>query len=57
MTAPTRDYTIDYSEFAVADIARAKAFYGDAFGWSFTDYGPSYCEFDDGLAQRRVPHP
>ena len=39
---------IDYVEFNVADIAAAKAFYGEAFGWRFTDYGPSYCEFDDG---------
>ena len=39
---------IDYIEFNVADIASAKAFYGDAFGWTFTDYGPQYCEFQDG---------
>jgi predicted enzyme related to lactoylglutathione lyase len=42
------DRQIDYVEFGVADIARAKAFYGAAFGWRFTDYGPEYCEFDDG---------
>ncbi len=34
------DRQIDNIEFAVADIARSKAFYGTAFGWSFTDYGP-----------------
>lgn len=39
---------IDYIEFNVADIAASKAFYGAAFGWSFTDYGPEYCEFGDG---------
>lgn len=39
---------IDYVEFAVVDIGRSKAFYGEAFGWTFTDYGPSYCEFNDG---------
>jgi predicted enzyme related to lactoylglutathione lyase len=39
---------IDYFEFNVADIPRSKAFYGAAFGWSFTDYGPDYCEFNDG---------
>lgn len=43
-----RDRCIDYVEFGVTDIAAAKAFYGDAFGWSFTDYGPQYCEFSDG---------
>lgn len=46
--APHRDRGIDYIEFAVADIARTKAFYGAAFGWTFTDYGPDYCEFSDG---------
>ena len=42
------DRTINYIEFNVADIARSKSFYGDAFGWTFTDYGPDYCEFSDG---------
>ena len=46
--ASRRDRTIDYIEFNVADIARSKAFYGAAFGWTFTDYGPDYCEFSDG---------
>lgn len=39
---------IDNIEFNVADIARSKQFYGQVFGWSFTDYGPAYTEFDDG---------
>lgn len=43
-----KDRQIDNIEFAVADIARSRAFYGAAFGWSFTDYGPVYCEFTDG---------
>ncbi len=43
-----RDRSINYIEFTVADIARSKAFYGEAFGWTFTDYGPHYCEFNDG---------
>ncbi len=42
------DCRIDYIEMGVADIGRAKAFYGSAFGWTFTDYGPDYCEFSDG---------
>lgn len=42
------DIRIDYVELAVADMARAKAFYGGAFGWTFTDYGPDYCAFTDG---------
>ena len=43
-----QDRCIDYIEFNVADIARSRDFYGKAFGWTFTDYGPSYCEFSDG---------
>ena len=43
-----QDRAIDYIEFNVADIMRSKDFYGKAFGWSFTDYGPDYCEFSDG---------
>ncbi len=43
-----RDRSINYIEFAVAEIARSKRFYGDVFGWTFTDYGPDYCEFSDG---------
>ena len=43
-----QDRRIDYIEFNVADITRSKDFYGKAFGWTFTDFGPSYCEFSDG---------
>lgn len=39
---------LDYIEFAVNDIQAAKEFYGQAFGWTFSDYGPDYCEFTDG---------
>lgn len=42
------DRKIDNIEFNVSDIARSRKFYGEAFGWSFTDYGPTYCEFTDG---------
>jgi len=42
------DRQIDNIEFNVADITRSREFYGKAFGWSFTDYGPTYCEFSDG---------
>ena len=47
-TKSDNDRRIDYVEFNVADVARAKKFYGAAFGWSFKDYGPDYCEFADG---------
>ena len=43
-----RDKRIDYIEFNVKDIARARSFYGNTFGWTFTDYGADYCEFFDG---------
>ncbi|MBC3409686.1 VOC family protein [Pseudomonas sp. SWRI51] len=43
-----KDQQIDNIEFNVADIPRSKAFYGAVFGWRFTDYGPTYCEFSDG---------
>lgn len=42
------DQRIDYVEFNVKNIAASKAFYGGAFGWTFKDYGPDYCEFSDG---------
>ena len=42
------DRCIDYIEFTVSNMARTKRFYADAFGWTFTDYGPTYCEFTDG---------
>jgi len=48
MSSRGADRKIDYIEFNVSDIARSKAFYGSAFGWTFTDYGPEYSEFQDG---------
>ena len=44
----TFDKTINYVEFTVEDIERSKTFYGEVFGWSFKDFGPGYCEFNDG---------
>ena len=38
---------VDYVEFAAPDFAPIKVFYGNAFGWTFTDYGPDYLAFDD----------
>jgi predicted enzyme related to lactoylglutathione lyase len=35
-------HAIDYIEFTVTDVSRAKAFYAAAFGWEFNDYGPDY---------------
>lgn len=41
-------HRIDYVELNVASIPAAKDFFGRAFGWTFQDYGPDYCEFRDG---------
>ncbi len=35
-------HSINYIEFNVTDMAKAKRFYETAFGWRFTDYGPGY---------------
>jgi predicted enzyme related to lactoylglutathione lyase len=42
-----RHHALDYIELAVDDIAAAKTFYADAFGWNFTDYGPDYAAIQD----------
>jgi predicted enzyme related to lactoylglutathione lyase len=41
-------HTINYIEFSVTDMAEAKRFYTDAFGWSFNDYGPDYAGIREG---------
>lgn len=33
---------LNYIELPVTDMRASKAFYADAFGWEFQDYGPSY---------------
>lgn len=33
---------LNYVELPVANIGVAKAFYESAFGWSLTDFGPTY---------------
>ena len=32
----------DFLELPVADVAAAQAFYGTAFGWAMTGFGPTY---------------
>jgi uncharacterized protein len=46
-----KDGKIDYLEMWSdrAPLGEVKAFYVKAFGWSFTDYGPSYAGFNEGL--------
>ncbi len=38
---------INYVEFPAQDIEASKAFFQQAFGWEFTDYGPDYTAFSD----------
>ncbi len=38
---------INFIEFQTTDISKMKDFYGKAFGWKFTDFGPWYCDFHD----------
>ena len=42
---------LDYLELPAAGgtLDSVKAFYSAAFSWSFTDYGPTYSAFDEGL--------
>ena len=46
-----KDGKLDYIEMQAGDgtIDSVKSFYAAAFGWTFTDYGPSYSAFDEGL--------
>lgn len=39
---------IDYIEIGVRDVGEAKAFYGELFGWTFTDYSDGYASFNYG---------
>lgn len=41
------DGRIDYVELPGGDLRATKTFYQAAFGWRFTDYGPSYAAFDE----------
>ncbi|WP_337185790.1 VOC family protein [Phenylobacterium sp.] len=43
------DGQIDYVELPGGDLSASKAFYAAAFGWAFTDYGPTYAAFAQGL--------
>jgi uncharacterized protein len=41
-----KDGSLDYIELPATDIPATKRFYGSAFGWAFTDYGPDYVAFE-----------
>jgi predicted enzyme related to lactoylglutathione lyase len=44
-----QDGKLDYLEMPGGALPATKAFYADAFGWAFTDYGPEYAAFSEGL--------
>ncbi len=37
---------IDYLELPSSDLTKTKAFFQQAFGWRFQDFGEEYCAFD-----------
>ncbi len=39
--------TINYVEFPASDLEATKAFFTEAFGWAFQDYGPDYTAFSN----------
>lgn len=43
------DGKVDYVELPGGELSQVKAFYGAAFSWTFTDYGPDYAAFEEGL--------
>ena len=42
---------LDYLEMPATNgsLDSVKAFYARAFGWTFTDYGPTYAAYEEGL--------
>jgi len=38
---------INYIEMRSRDLEATKRFFGDAFGWSFIDYGPEYVAIEN----------
>jgi hypothetical protein len=41
-------HRLNYVELPVRDVATAKAFYERAFGWSLTEFGPTYAATTSG---------
>jgi hypothetical protein len=46
MGHPALHHAINYIEFSVADVGKAKQFYGIVFGWKFQDWGVEYVSFN-----------
>ncbi len=46
-TTVPRHGSINYLEFPSRDLACTKTFFSRVFGWTFVDYGPEYCAFQE----------
>jgi predicted enzyme related to lactoylglutathione lyase len=44
-----QDGKLDYLELPAEGLIQTKAFYEQAFGWIFQQYGPDYAGFNEGL--------
>lgn len=42
-----KNVPINYIELKATDLEVIKTFYQQAFGWTFTDYGPNYTAFSN----------
>ncbi len=38
---------VDYIEFTSPELEKTQAFFAEAFGWSFVEYGPDYRDIRD----------
>lgn len=46
-----KDNHINYIELKAKDLEKIKEFYTASFGWTLTDYGPTYVAFSDSGLQ------
>jgi len=58
----TRHHLIDFIEIPATDMAAAKRFYGEVFGWTFQDWGDDYADIQGaglsgGLRKVDIPPP
>jgi predicted enzyme related to lactoylglutathione lyase len=49
-------FQIDYIEFPSSNGARSREFFGQAFGWRFTNYGPTYDGIEDAGIDAGIDH-
>ncbi len=46
-----KHHTINYIEFPGTNLEEIKRFYSTVFNWKFTDFGPDYIAFEDGILE------